>query len=251
MKSALALFAFCLFAAFASQGQAVPDSSKADKYFKNTIRYNLSGPLLFGFNYIVFGYERVLNNKQSISVNAGRAVLPKIVEFSTDDVTLTSNRNNSGINFSVDYRFYMAKENRHRAPRGIYLGPYYSYNQFNRESEWKLNQSSGSTTLGAETKMDIHTIGAELGCQFILWNRLALDFIMVGPGFSNYKINTKTDGNLSAADQEKLLEGIEEMLSQKFPGMDIVLEDQSFSGKGTINTWATGYRYIFHIGFRF
>ena len=34
--------------------------AKTEKNYKNIIRYNLTGPLLFGFDYVVLGYERVV-----------------------------------------------------------------------------------------------------------------------------------------------------------------------------------------------
>ena len=63
--------------------QGPKDSST--RTYKNVLRYNLSGALLFGFSkYIVLGYERVLSPKSSISVNFGSAALPKIISLVTD-----------------------------------------------------------------------------------------------------------------------------------------------------------------------
>jgi hypothetical protein len=206
---------------------------------------------MFGFNYLVFGYERVLKNGNSISMNAGRAVLPKILEFNTDDANLTGTRNNTGYNFSVDYRFYLKKENRYASPRGVYIGPYYSYNRFERTADWRLDNSTGTTNdATTATKLAVHTIGMEVGYQFALGKRFTLDLVMVGPGWANYKLNAGIASNLTPEQKEKLLNAVQQLLSQKFPGMDYVLSEANIDAKGNLNTWSLGYRYIIHIGFR-
>jgi hypothetical protein len=44
--------------------------------FKNTIRYNLSKPTILGFGNIILGYERILNENSSFSVDFGLNRLP-------------------------------------------------------------------------------------------------------------------------------------------------------------------------------
>jgi hypothetical protein len=247
MAMAIALAAFPVF------GQSGTDSVMPPKQFKNTIRYNLSGPILFGFDYIVLGYERVLkNNKQSMSLNVGQAVLPKVVDFtSSEGAILSGTSNNKGYNLSLDYRFYLAKENKYHAPRGVYIGPFISFNQFQRDSQWKLDQSTGTTNANTNTKFDIMTIGGELGYQFLLGKRIALDFVLVGPGYANYKLKSVFDTNLTPEQKDKILSALQQMIEEKFPGMDYALDDASFNANGNLNTWNVGFRYIIHIGFRF
>src|SRR3954471_2098550 len=65
--------------------------------YKNVVRYDLSGGMLVGIDkYIVFGYERVLNSRSSISFNVGRAGLPKIVRtvVSTDSFSFNNDVKN-------------------------------------------------------------------------------------------------------------------------------------------------------------
>lgn len=224
-----------------------------EKEHKNIIRYNLSGGLLFGVNhYIVFGYERVVGPHQSFSVNIGRATLPKLVSFNTDSLNVSQDKKNTGFNVSVDYRFYLAKENRYHAPHGLYIGPYFSYNHFLRENNWTY-QNSGSAVQAASTKttFDIYTIGGELGYQFIIWKRLALDFVMIGPGISHYNLSSSITGDLTDAQRQKLREGVIQIITQKFPGMNYVFSDKHLDANGKLGTWSIGYRYIIHIGFAF
>ena len=232
---------------------AYAQNNSQGKQYKNVIRYNISNPLLFGFDrYVVLGYERVINENQSISVNFGRASLPKLVSFSTDSFYLNSDAKNSGYNLSIDYRFYLEKENKYAAPHGIYIGPFYSYNHFDRDNNWTLSRQNGNDELvTTNTKFDIHTFGFELGYQFIFWKRLTLDLVLVGPGAADYKLKTTTDNNLSEENKTQLRDAVEQLLTQKFPGMNYVFSDKEFKADGTIGTWSVGYRYLIHIGFAF
>ena len=242
---------FLLFCAFCL-GQEPVDSSKKMPQYKNVIRYNLSGALLFGPDqYIVLGYERIISPRQSFSINVGRAALPGLLNVITDSFTLKKDQKTNGQNISVDYRFYLAKENKFETPHGFYIGPYYSFNHFKRESQWGFNKRSTETYLNTYSDFYINTIGFEVGYQLVLWKRLMIDFVMAGPGFGIYKYKTTFDGNIDALAREDLFEGLKQLITQKFPGMDFVFEDKSISSEGVMRTNTIGYRYIFHIGFAF
>lgn len=221
------------------------------KAYKNVIRYDLSGGLLFGVSkYVVFGYERVVGPHQSFSINVGPASLPKFVAIVTDSFSLSKDTKRSGFNISVDYRFYLAKENRYAPPHGLYVGPYVSYNQFNRGNEWNFDSSSQSAIT---TNMDLKilTIGGEIGYQFVVWKRLAIDLVMIGPGVSYYNLQATIDNTLSLANKEQIQSALKQLLTQRFPGMNYAFADKQFDAHGSIRTWNAGYRYIIHLGFVF
>lgn len=232
--------------------QQVTDTSQISHPRKNVIRYNLSGGLLFGVDkYIVLGYERVIAPNRSISLNVGRASLPKLVSINTDSFQVNKDQERKGFNISVDYRFYLAKENKYQAPRGVYIGPYYSYNHFESETRWDRKVSGSASFVNSNTTFNIHTVGFEVGYQFILWKRLALDLVMVGPGLGFYDYEAKFDGNIPAATKEQLFQGLEQLLTQKFPGMNYVFSDEEIDANGVMRTNTIGYRYIIHIGYNF
>jgi len=256
MKKAILLSvitAGCVMTVHTSTAQDLASDSSHVKNKKNIIRYNLSGAIIFGFSrYVVFGYERVIGKKQSISVNFGKASLPKIVSIDTDSLKFKKDVENTGTNFSIDWRFYLAKENKYLPPHGVYIGPYYSFNGFKRKNEFTFQRASGTETQATtNTQFNIHTIGAELGYQFVLWKRLAIDFVLVGPGMSSYTIKAKFEGNLSDEDREQLRDAIQQIITQKFPGMNYVLGDKEFNASGVLDTWSVGFRYLIHIGFVF
>jgi len=238
----------CLFISLS----ALKAQSDTSKQYKNVIRYNLSGALVFGIDkYIVFGYERVLKPNQSFSVNFGKAALPKLVTIVTDSFTLSKDVKNTGFNFSADYRFYLKKENKFLAPHGFYIGPYYSFNQFNRDNRLDVKNSSGNSILTTNSKLIIHTIGFELGYQLFLGKHFTLDLLMVGPGLGFYTYNVKFDGSIDPAKKEQIQEALKQMLTQKFPGMNYVFSEKQLDANGHVSTATLGYRYLVQIGYAF
>lgn len=245
-------FFLSLLTVLVSTAEAQVDSSKQIHQYKNVIRYNLSGALLFGIDrYVVFGYERVIKPRQTISVNFGGAALPKLVSINTDSFSLQKDKKNNGYNFSVDYRFYLAKENKYLPPHGLYIGPYYSFNHFTRDNQWDFKNTSNSSFVDSHSTFIVNTVGFELGYQFILWKRLALDMVMVGPGMGFYNYKVTFDSNLTPEEKQQLLDGLQQLLTQKFPGMNFVFSDKHINSDGVMKTNTLGYRYIIHIGFNF
>jgi hypothetical protein len=251
-KAALRLYCFLLILFFANNAMSQENDSTITYPHKNIIRYNLSGALLFGIDkYIIMGYERVISPRSSISINIGKIAFPKLTSISTDSLELTKDNKNNGTNFSVDYRFYLGKLNKYSAPRGVYVGPYYSFNKFKRDNEWDFTKSSSDTYVNTNANLTIHTVGFEFGYQFIFWKRLSVDMVLAGPGFGFYNYKVKFDGNVDAESKQQLLDGLQQLLTQKFPGMNYVFSDKEINANGTLNTTSIGYRYLIHIGFAF
>jgi len=245
---------------FAQQDSTMKDSTtKKEKIHKNIVRYNITNPLLFGGESMIFGYERVLGEHQSASINAGQFTLPSLlpgnIDFG-DSIQLAKSSTQTGYNISVDYRFYLAKENKYRAPHGLYIGPYYSHVHFKRTSTWDLSNlkdSSGNAygTVSTDFGIDINGLGFELGYQFIVWKRLAIDLILIGPGLAKYEISTKLNAEMDQDDKEKLFKKINDYLTEKVPGYSLVVDGEGYEKSGTTNTTTIGYRYMVHLGFFF
>ena len=245
------IFLAC-FSIIGAYGQDYKSDSAWKHSHKNIVRYNLSSALLFGIDKtLILGYERVLKPNQSISINAGKIVLPKIASISTDSFSLGKNLKNKGYNLSLDYRFYLRKQNKYNAPRGVYIGPWYSFNRFMRDNNWDFVNNSIQRTATTKTEFNIHSFGAELGYQFVFWNRLALDLVMIGPGMGVYNVKAKFDSNLTDGEKEQLRQALSNVISNRFPGMNYVLDGKELDGNGKLNVTSLGFRYIIHIGFSF
>jgi hypothetical protein len=220
------------------------------KYFKNTIRYNITNPVLFSAKFNVIGYERVVKDYQTFSINIGRSSFGTLI-FNSDSLELIDQTNDKGFNLSLDYRFYLQKQNKYRAPRGIYVGPYYSYNFFSRDITWGLKTDNYNGEVITGMGINAHFIGAQLGYQFVFWNRLSLDMILMGPGLWYFNLKSTFDTDLSAEDETMLLEQLNEMLQEKFPGSDLVITGEGLEATKNTSTSTMGFRYMINIGFRF
>src|SRR4051812_43527503 len=108
-------FLLLLFIGAYSYGMAQEKQEK--KEYMNSVRFNLTNPMIFGGGSLVFGYERILNKRSSFSINVGQARFPKFVYADTDSLKVRSNLEEKGYNFSVDYRFYLLSENKYAIPR--------------------------------------------------------------------------------------------------------------------------------------
>ena len=221
---------------------------------KNVVRYNLSAAMLFGFDKaVILGYERVINPHQSFSVNFGKTALPKLIGFDIDSFSVTKDTKNTGLNASLDYRFYLRKENKDYAPHGLYLGPYYAFTQLKRETNWTGAQGSGDGKEATVTAdWNWHVLGVEMGYQFVFAKRITLDFVLIGPGVAWYDLKAKAEGSLlTEEDREQLLDAALQIIEDKFPGFNYVLSDEELNANGRLSTTSVGFRYLIQVGFLF
>lgn len=242
-------YIFCLLFLFS----AVHSHAQKDTVYKNSLGFNITNPLLFGTKSLIFGYERLIGKNQSFSIHLGAASFP-VLTFDGTNTTINlfeNDYNDQGFHISGDYRFYLKHENKYPAPRGIYIGPYYSYNYFCRQNTWSLNSDTFQGNIQSDITLNIHTVGAQLGYQFIFWNRLSIDLMLMGPGIGYYGIDTQINTNLSGEDENSFFETLNSILSEKIPGYDRVIGSGDFSKSGSFRTADIGFRYMVMVGFRF
>jgi hypothetical protein len=230
---------------------ALPVPEKEKKVRKNSIMINLSNPMLVSSQFQTIGYERVLPNNQSFTVNVGKFSIPKFRGDLGDSLGLNTDYKDKGFHFSTDYRFYLKKENKYAAPRGVYLAPFYTYNYLNRENSWNIENDGVIEKVYTDLTLNIHTIGAELGYQFIFWDRVALDLILMGPGFGFYSVKAELGTDMDPDKQSEFFDKLNQILADRIPGYDKVIEPGEFSKDGTYNTEGIGFRYLIRVGYRF
>jgi hypothetical protein len=219
---------------------------------KNTIKVNLTNPLIFGDRALIFGYERVIGKNQSFCINAGRMSLRDFGKGPvSDSLKLENNSNEKGFSISGEYRFYLKKENKFEAPRGVYIGPYYAYNTMGRTNSWNLNTSDFQGTVSTDLTLNVHTAGVELGYQFILWKRLSIDMVLIGPGIGFYKGEAKITSQLPPDQEELFYQKLNDFLGDKIPGYDYIITGDGIGKNGNFNTTTLGFRYVLYLGFRF
>jgi hypothetical protein len=222
------------------------------KNLKNSVKLNLTNPMIFGDQCYMLGYERTIGNHQSFSVNVGRFSLPRIFNVSTDSLKeLSKSTSSRGFHISGDYRFYLKNENKHDAPRGVYIGPYFTYNSFKRYYTLSATTPSFTGDLNADFSFSVASVGFQLGYQFLFWNRVSLDLILFGPGLAAYKMKANIDTTLDPDTESEFFQKVNQALQEKFPGYDRVIGPGSFEKTGSRSTTSFGYRYVVLLGFRF
>jgi hypothetical protein len=231
----------------ATETLSIPTTEK--KVRKNTILITISNPSLISLRFQTIGYERILPNNQSFTVNIGMFSLPRFSGRLADSLGINSDYKDKGFHFSTDYRFYLKKENKFAAPRGVYIGPFYTYNYLNRENSWYLDGYVDEVF--TNLKLNIHTIGVELGYQFVFWDRMAVDMILMGPGVGFYGLKAEVGTSMDAEKQSEFFQKLNDLLAEKIPGYDKVVESGEFKRNGTYNTVDAGFRYVVRIGYRF
>ncbi len=226
-----------------------------EKNYKNTIRLNITNPLIFGDKSLVIGYERIIDHHRSFSINFGRSELPEFGLFNpaTDDpdAKLTKNSKGHGFNTTADFRFYLSAENKYAAPHGIYLAPYIAYASMGRKNTWTLNTTNFQGPVVTDFNLNFLAVGGELGYQFVVWKRWTLDFILIGPSVATYKLKATIDTNLSPDGESLLFQKISDALAEKFPGYTFAIDDAEFVKTGTSDLIGPSFRYVIHVGFRF
>jgi hypothetical protein len=248
--NSVVILAITLFAFETSYSQ---DSIAVKKARKNSIKINITNPMIFGEGCYILGYERTVGQHQSFSVNLGRFALPKLFSIGNDSIKdLYSNSYTSrGLSFSTDYRFYLGKENKYNSPHGIYIGPYFARNSFSRKFEVQANAGDLDAKANLDFKFGVTTLGFQMGYQFIFWDRVSLDMMMFGPGISFYSLKANLSTSLDPEREAELFKMINDKLAEKIPGYDKVISPGEFEKTGNYNTTNAGYRYIIMIGFRF
>jgi len=216
---------------------------------KNSISLNITNPMLLSIQFQTIAYERTLNNNQSFTVSFGKFALPKFGDDLADSLGMNTDYKDKGIHFGFDYRFYLKKENKYAAPRGVYIGPFYTYNYLNRQNSWYLDGYVGEVF--TNLKFNIHTVGVELGYQFVFWDRMMVDMILIGPGVGFYDLKALPGTHLEPAEVTEFFQKLNDLLADKIPGYDNVIEPDDFKKNGSFSTVDVGFRYVVRVGFRF
>jgi hypothetical protein len=225
--------------------------------YKNTIRWNLTPMVLFGHRNINLGYERVLSEKSSASINIGYLEIPELLNVSKDIVYVDGNKSRGGFSIFADYKRYITNRNKRSAPEGVYWGIFTGvYNQkFNSHYVTDYEEDGTHFHGEADLKATVNSfnLGLQLGYQFVFYDRFTVDLILVGPAASIYtgKLSGKFDGNLNTSEEFKKFV---DKLYDKFPWLEDSIDGDELHAQGTtsnFSTFGSNFRYVLQIGYRF
>jgi hypothetical protein len=215
---------------------------------KNTVKLDLTANFWYS-NVFGMSYERITKPNQSFAVSAGYQEFFRTSRLG-ENVTVKDDRDKSGYKFGGEYRFYLKKENKYPAPRGIYIGPYFIRHSFSNERVIEVDNNGTPEEAVLNSKFTVLNLGFQLGYQFVFNDRWAIDLILVGPSVSDYRYTLNLDGNFTF-DKEDIQNEIILDLLDRFPLLDEVISEKEATRNGKLDTWAYGYRYQLHVGYRF
>jgi len=241
----LFLFPYFLFA----QEETTAKKAKRSDY-KNSIKYNVTSQIVYR-NAFLLGYERVLKNNQTLNISGGYMEFPISLDL-PESIRMKDQRKKSGYNLVLDWRFYLANENKFPAPHGIYVAPFISVHHFSSDRDFTYTDSTGATNnVLMNSRINFFTVGGQLGYQFVIKRRFVVDAVLFGPGFTNYYFKAKLDGNIPPVDKESVAGKIIEAMKQKLPLLDELSSSHEVKSSGVETFWSVGFRYSVSIGYRF
>ena len=99
--------------------------------------------------------------------------------------------------------------------------------------------------------VNAHFLGFQLGYQFVFWNRLTVDMVLMGPGWWRFNMKSHFDSGLTPEEEEMLLDQMNEMLDEKFPGNEFIIGGDGLDLSKNSTSDVAGFRYMINLGFRF
>lgn len=237
------LIPLLLISSLGVHAQSASDSASR----KNVIKIDLTSYWLYR-NAVIFSYERVVKPHQTWAVTAGFQQFPPMRNL--DSINVTRDASATGFKIGGEYRFYLQKENRYAPPRGVYIGPYLAFHNFHNVRELEVNNNGTLESAEMKLNMSILNPGVQVGYQFVIKNRWAIDLVFIGPSVSNYRATASFGGNFTF-DGDQVTDKVLQDLIDRFPILQDLIEDQEATANGRINTWAWGFRYQIHVGYLF
>ena len=219
---------------------------------RNTIRWNPTPMILVGPKSIVFGYERIVNPNQSISINIGTLVKKPFTTKEGDEIHLLEENNRGGFLASIDYRFYFKNRNKRLAPDGVYWGPYFShYNLWFDGNSDILENGVTINNIAFDANLKMTSLGIILGYQFVIKDRFTIDMILSGPSYTYYQAKLGFNAKVELDKDSEFYDDLHDVLEQITPGLSSVLDKHELTSSGRLNFAYYGYRYLVQFGYRF
>ena len=219
---------------------------------KNVIKFNPTPMILWSWKNVTFSYERILNPRQSVSIELGYLVFPKLIADTVIDLVNITSSEKWGLNATMEYRFYLTKLNSRPVPAGLYIGPYLTYYRYQFKNGLDIFPAKVDTTGMIKGDFWAFNLGVELGYQFVFWKRWTLDLVLVGPSISYYGGKSEITGNLDGSQVQQVNEALYDKLLERFPGITAFsTTGKTFQQTGKLDVFRMGFRYLVQIGFHF
>ena len=193
--------------------------------------------------------EYTLNDNSSVCLGFSYLPTRKIItngvpsdrEVEIEDLSF------GGFAITPEYRYYFSGKN----PKGFYAAGYFRYSKYSTsEAEYKFKRDDG-TYEPVKISGDYTStgVGIMFGCQWLLGERMTLDWWILGAAFGSQKGEYKGTGNFDADDQQDVKDSFEDI---NVVGIDASVETSSTQMDVTVkNNWPAIRAFGLCVGYRF
>ena len=194
-------------------------------------------------------YERKVGENISLGISAGYKTKQGFVYLSGIDTEhiKTSDLYYNGFKVVPEIRYYLKKTQQYNLD-GFYFGAYLKYSHYNSDLFGTfINKEGQDYRIDANAKLNITSLGLQVGYKLAISERFNIDFIIVGPGTSyhNYSLHNNTE--LPDEFYDDLTEAL-----KKYSLYDLLNSDFEFNiKKARANFMMPTFRYGISIGYTF
>lgn len=210
---------------------------------KNVIKLNLSQLALTN---ISLQYERAFHKNFSAALG-----FSYLIPRSIPSQIFTPSENGSGYQLpkfdgwaiTPEIRFYPGKKEKHQAPHGFYMAPYFRYAKYGFKSEYvDIDSITGDrNNYHVNASYSGFTAGLMLGSQWMIGKHFSIDWWIVGGGYGQAKFRIHAESTdpgfyLTPQEQEDLKQDVRENTSElgTFGNGEITVETTSNSATTTV-----------------
>jgi len=190
---------------------------------KSVIKLNL---LPIGLGDYSFQYEYAFHKNMSGALGFSFLNLSGKLKSALVDSMGITNSKVTGWALTPEFRFYPGEKEKHQAPHGFYLAPYFRYAKYNVTGLYPVDlpatagsggtpttTPSGSTVptesfnLNIKSTLTTYNLGLMIGYQWIIGGHFSIDWWMIGAGRGKSKLTydfNSSELNMSASDQADL-----------------------------------------------
>jgi len=153
--------------------------------YPNIIKIN---SLALAFSNISLVYERGIIPRVSVGIGMGykyAGAEPKLLHVNSSTIGVQLDKI-QGFSITPDARYYLKTCDPDKL-EGLYAGLYLRYTGYKTTADFQYNPENGPVEYyNPDIAMNEYGVGIQLGYQLLLWERLSIDFLFLGPRYSSY-----------------------------------------------------------------
>lgn len=179
----------------------------------NIVKLNSLGLLFKNLSLI---YERGIMPRVSVGLGIGykyQGTVPSILEVNSSIIEVDF-EDIKGISITPEARYYLRNCDGGKL-EGFYTGLYMRYTGYDTSSDFEYRpENDPAESYNTDLTMREFGMGIQLGYQMIIKERFSIDFLILGPRFSRYKLSYEFDQPISNSFKSDLSEYLTETINR-------------------------------------